>query len=92
MLKGWAREWAKEGVKVDWEKFMPPEGFLVLPGRRVVERTIAWIDQNRRTSLGTTRAPAGERRSLDLRGDESPDAQAFGSLMRLFGQSLPDVE
>ncbi len=27
---------------------MPPKGFLVLPRRWVVERTIAWIDQNRR--------------------------------------------
>src|SRR5215216_2910525 len=35
------------------------------------------------------RASAGERRSLHLRGDESSDAKAFGSLMRLFGQSLP---
>jgi transposase len=50
----WAREWAEEGVKVDWEKFMPPEGFQVLPRRWVVERTIAWIDQSRRMSLGTT--------------------------------------
>ena len=27
-----------------------PKGFLVLPRRWVVERTIAWIDQNRRMS------------------------------------------
>src|SRR5215213_6022382 len=33
------------------------------------------------------RTSTGERRSLHLRGDESPHAQAFGSLMRLFGQS-----
>jgi hypothetical protein len=33
------------------------------------------------------RATTGDRRSLHLRGDESLDAQAFGSLMRLFGQS-----
>ena len=31
---------------------------------------------------------AGDRRSLDLRGDESPDGQAFGSLMRVFRQFL----
>ena len=46
----WAREWAKEGVAVDWQKLMPPKGFLVLSRRRVVERTIAWIEQNRRMS------------------------------------------
>ena len=44
----WVREWAKEGVSVDWEKFMPPKGFVVLPRRWMVERTLAWIDQNRR--------------------------------------------
>jgi transposase len=51
----WAREWAKEGVAVDWQKLLPPEGFQVLPRRWVVERTFSWIDQNRRMSLGTTR-------------------------------------
>jgi hypothetical protein len=24
VLIAWTREWAKEGVKLDWEKFMPP--------------------------------------------------------------------
>jgi putative transposase len=45
-----AREWAKEGVKVDWQKLMPPKGFQVLPRRWVVERTFSWIEQNRRMS------------------------------------------
>jgi putative transposase len=35
---------------VDWQKLLPPKGFVVLPRRWVVERTIAWIDQNRRMS------------------------------------------
>jgi putative transposase len=43
-------EWAEEGVKVDWQKLLPPEGFLVLPRRWVVERTFPWIDHNRRMS------------------------------------------
>jgi putative transposase len=51
----WAAEWAKAGVAVDWQKLMPPKGFVVLPRRWVVERTIAWIEQNRRMSLATTR-------------------------------------
>ena len=55
VLMRWAREWAKEGVAVDWRKLLPPEGFLVLPRRWVVERTLSWIDQQRRMSLGTTR-------------------------------------
>ncbi len=46
----WAREWAKEGEEVDWQKLMPPRGFRVLPRRWVVERTFAWIGHNRRMS------------------------------------------
>jgi len=46
----WAREWNKEGVAVDWRKLLPPKGYLVLPRRWVVERTIARIDHNRRMS------------------------------------------
>jgi len=55
VLKSWAKEWAKEGVVVDWPKLSPPKGFQVLPRRWVVERSFAWIDHNRRMSLGTTR-------------------------------------
>jgi putative transposase len=29
---------------------LPPKGFKVLPQRWVVERTFAWIDQNKRMS------------------------------------------
>jgi putative transposase len=50
VLKAWAREWAKEGVKVDWQKLLPPRGFQVLPRRWVVERSFAWICHNRRMS------------------------------------------
>jgi transposase len=53
----WAREWAKEGVAVDWQKLMPPHGFVVLPRRWVVERTFSWIDQNRRMSKDYERLP-----------------------------------
>jgi transposase len=53
-----SREWAKEGVKVDWQKFMPPRGFVVLPRRWVVERTFSWIDQNRRMSKDYERLTA----------------------------------
>jgi transposase len=67
VLKWWAREWAKVGVAVDWQKRLPPKGFQVLPRRWVVERTIAWIDHNRRMSLGTTRGCVQpEKRSCTL--------------------------
>ena len=49
-LMAWAEQWRKEGVMVDWEKLMPPRGFVVLPRRWVVERSFAWISHNRRMS------------------------------------------
>jgi putative transposase len=50
LAKIWAEEWAKEGKKVDWQRLMPPRGFQILPRRWVVERTFAWLSQNRRMS------------------------------------------
>jgi transposase len=46
----WAEQWLHEGVVVDWEKLLPPKGFVVLPRRWVVERSFAWICHNRRMS------------------------------------------
>jgi putative transposase len=57
VLMVWAREWAKEGVALDWEKLLPPKGFQVLPRRWVVERTFSWIDKNRRMSKDYERLP-----------------------------------
>jgi transposase len=54
----WARELAKEGVSVDWRKLMPPQGFVVLPRRWVVERTFSWPSQNRRMSKDYERLAA----------------------------------
>jgi putative transposase len=50
VLMAWAEQWLHEGVKVDWEKLLPPKGFVVLPRRWVVERSFAWISHNRRMS------------------------------------------
>jgi hypothetical protein len=48
-MKIWAREWAKEGVIVDWKKLLPQEGPRpFLPKRWIVERSLAWICHNRR--------------------------------------------
>src|SRR5687768_15506722 len=46
----WAEEWSKEGWHIDWHKLLPRRGFEVLPRRWVVERTFAWLSQNRRMS------------------------------------------
>jgi putative transposase len=48
VAKVWAEEWAKKGKKVDWQRLMPPRGYVALPRRWVVERTFSWLSQNRR--------------------------------------------
>jgi putative transposase len=50
VAKVWAQEWAKEGLKVDWQRLIPPRGYVALPRRWVVERTFSWLSQNRRMS------------------------------------------
>jgi putative transposase len=50
VLMAWAQQWAEEGVTVDWERLLPPRGFIALPRRWVVERTFAWLSHNRRMS------------------------------------------
>ncbi len=50
VAQAWTEEWAKEGKAIDWQRFMPPRGFVALPRRWVVERTFSWLGQNRRMS------------------------------------------
>jgi putative transposase len=76
VLMAWAREWAKEGVKVDWQELLPPKGFQVLPRRWVVERTIAWLDQNRRMSKDYERLCA------------SGEALVYAAMIRLMVRRL----
>ena len=79
VLMGWGREWAKEDVAVDWQKLLPPKGFLVLPRRWVVERTIAWIDQNRRMSKDYERLCA------------SGEAFVYAAMIRLMARRIARV-
>ena len=72
----WASELAKEGKKVDWQRLMPPKGFKVLPRRWVVERTIAWISQNRRMSKDYERLA------------ESSEAFIYAAMSRLMVRRL----
>jgi putative transposase len=51
VMKAWVREWKKEGVRIDWQKLLPPkEPSSFLPKRWTVERTFSWIGQNRKMS------------------------------------------
>ena len=76
VLMVWAREWVKEGVKVDWERLLPTRGFQVLPRRWVVERTLSWIDHNRRMSKDYERLSA------------SGEALAYAAMNRLMTRRL----
>jgi putative transposase len=79
LLKSWAWEWAKVGVAVDWQTLLPPKGFQVLPRRWVVERTIAWIDHNRRMSKDYERLCA------------SGEAFVYAAMIRLMTRRLVRV-
>jgi putative transposase len=72
----WAKEWAKEGKKVDWQRFMPPRGYVVLPRRWVVERTFSWLSQNRRMSKDYERLCA------------SAEAFVYAAMVRLMVRRL----
>src|SRR5215218_5149731 len=52
VMKAWAREWAREGVAIDWQKLLPAKepGSFFLAKRWIVERTFSWVGQNRRMS------------------------------------------
>jgi putative transposase len=76
VLRAWAREWAKEGMKVDWQKLLSPKGFQVLPRRWVVVGTCSWIDQNRRMSKDYERLSA------------SGEALVYAAMIRLMTRRL----
>jgi putative transposase len=58
LMRIWVREWAKEGVAIDWKKLLAPKDSRAsLPRRWVVERTFSWLGQNRRMSKDYERLP-----------------------------------
>jgi putative transposase len=76
VMFAWAKEWHKEGKKVDWQRFMPPRGFQVLPRRWVVERTFSWLGQDRRMSKDYERLCA------------SAEAFVYAAMARLMARRL----
>src|SRR5215217_3170414 len=87
VLKSWAEQWAKEGVKVDWEKLLPPKR---LPGaaEEVGGGTHVFLDGPEQEDEQGLRKANRDQRGFHLRGNEPFDGKEIGSLMRLFGRFL----
>ena len=77
VMRVWVREFNKEGVAIDLEKLVPEKGLRpFLPKRWIVERTFAWLGQNRRMSKDYKRLP------------ESSEAFIYVAMSRLMARSL----
>jgi putative transposase len=77
VMRVWVREFNKEGVAIDLDKLVPekvPRAFL--PKRWIVERTFAWLGQNRRLSKDYERLP------------ESGEAFIYVAMSRLMARRL----
>jgi putative transposase len=77
VMWAWVRELNKEGIPVDPKKFMPEKGPRpFLPKRWIVERTFAWLSQNRRMSKDYERLA------------ESSEAFIYVAMSRLMARRL----
>ena len=78
VMKAWVREFNKEEVlAIDLQKLMPEKGPRpFLPKRWIVERTFAWLGQNRRMSKDYERLP------------ESGEALIYVAMSRLMVRRL----
>ena len=92
--KGKGKDWAEKALGLSVKVVRPPSrwawvrvdeeppprpAFTVLPRRWVVERTIAWIDQNRRMSKDYERSCA------------SGEALVYAAMIRLMARRLARV-
>jgi hypothetical protein len=80
----WAKQWAKEGVRVDWQKLLPPKGFQVLP-RRLGCRENICVDLSQPQDEQGLRAASCYERSFHLRGYDSSDGKALSPCAIVFG-------
>jgi putative transposase len=77
VMMRWTKEWAKEGIAIDTQQFMPEKGPRpFLPKRWIVERTFSWLGQNRRMSKDYERLP------------ESGEAFIYVAMSRLMARRL----
>jgi putative transposase len=77
VMMRWTKEWAKEGIAIDTEQFMPEKGPRPFPPKRwIVERTFSWLGQNRRMSKDYERLP------------ESGEAFIYVAMSRLMARRL----
>jgi putative transposase len=77
VMRAWVREINKEGIAIDSEKFMPQKGPRPFLSKRwIVERTFAWLSQNRRLSKDYERLP------------ESSEAFIYVAMSRLMARRL----
>ena len=87
VLMRWAREWAKEGVTLDWQKFMPQQGFVVLP-RRPTEKMGSGaddrLDRSAKEDEQRLREVVCEQRSIGVRCHDSPHDEAARPCLRTF--------
>jgi hypothetical protein len=91
-VEGDGYQWLHEGVKVDWQKLLPPQGFVVLPRRWVVERSFAWTSSlgrggNKRITSPSLRSNV-QLRAADLPGiPVTPECRFLRKhLVKLFGK------
>jgi putative transposase len=77
VMRAWVKEFNKEGVVIDLDKMLPQKGPRpFLPKRWIVERTFAWLGQNRRLSKDYERLP------------ESGEAFIYVAMSRLMARRL----